>query len=359
MVLLGGKSREENGDDGDKKSTQMMNLGRFAALAFCRADILLQVSTNLAVKFCTGPAQTVFGKKDSELIGTNFLDLIHPDDQATVQEMFGFGTQDALIKDLLVRAQTSMKVDPQIAISGYRVPDFDNDFSLAIKVAPKQTIPIGRNPEDRDTNSGVLISDAFMDAATQRIKSYEAAGGKPKVSMINIGDLSEAGIEAGSTKENAVLRAIGQALNTESLGGDTAGRIDDENFSVVHGEGVDATALSEKIPHAMQAAAPETKSLIPKVATMDGASNGMDDKQMAKAMLYSLQEFTKNDGELPAGDLTTMLEERLAENVLAVQKFKEICADGSFDLVYMPVARLSDGTFHHYEALTRFRENAG
>jgi len=252
-----------------------------------------------------------------------------------------------------------MKVDPQIAISGYRVPDFDNDFSLAIKVAPKQTIPIGRNPEDRDTNSGVLISDAFMDAATQRIKSYEAAGGKPKVSMINIGDLSEAGIEAGSTKENAVLRAIGQALNTESLGGDTAGRIDDENFSVVHGEGVDATALSEKIPHAMQAAAPETKSLIPKVATMDGASNGMDDKQMAKAMLYSLQEFTKNDGELPAGNLTTMLEERLAENVLAVQKFKEICADGSFDLVYMPVARLSDGTFHHYEALTRFRENAG
>lgn len=117
-----------------------------------------------------------------------------------------------------------------------------------------------------------------MDAATQRIKSYEAASGKPKVSMINIGDLSEASIEAGSNKENAVLKAIGQALNTEFLGGDTAGQIDDENFSVVHGEGVDATVLSEKISHAMQAAAPETKSLTPKVATMDGASNGMDDK---------------------------------------------------------------------------------
>jgi predicted signal transduction protein with EAL and GGDEF domain len=198
-----------------------------------------------------------------------------------------------------------------------------------------------------------------MDAATQRIKSYEAAGGKSKVSMINIGDLSEAGIEAGSTKENAVLKAIGQALNTVSLGGDTAGRIEDENFSVVHGEGVGATALSEKISNAMHAAAPETKNLMPKVATMDGASNNMDDKQMAKAMLYSLQEFTKNDGELPADDLTTMLEECLAANVLAVQKFKNIFTDGSFDLVYMPVARLSDGTFHHYEALTRFREDAG
>lgn len=342
-----------------QKSAQMMNLGRFAALAFCRADILFQVSTNLAVKFCTGPTKTVFGKKDHELLGTNFLDLIHPDDQATVQEMIGFGTQDARIEDLLVHAQTSSKVDPEIAISGYRVPDFDNDFFLAIKVAPKQTIPIGRAPEDRDTDSGVLSNDAFMDAATQRMKSYEAAGGKPKVSMINIGDLSEAGIEAGSAKENEVLKAIGQALSTESLGGDTAGRIDDENFSIVHGDGVDATALSEKISSAMAVAAPETKTLLPKVATMDGASNGMDDKQMAKAMLYSLQEFTKNDGEMPSGDLSTMLEERLAENVLAVKKFRNICADGSFDLVYMPVARLSDGTFHHYEALTRFRENAG
>ena len=121
-----------------QKSAQMINLGRFAALAFCRADILLQVSTNLAVKFCTGSALTVFGKKDSELIESNFPDLIHPDDQATVQAMFGFGTQDARIEDLLVRAQTSKKVEPQISISGYRVPDFENDFFLAIKVATKK-----------------------------------------------------------------------------------------------------------------------------------------------------------------------------------------------------------------------------
>ena len=120
-----------------QKSAKMINLGRFAALAFCHADILLQVSTNLAVKFCTSSALTVFGKKDSELIGSNFPDLTHPDDQATVQAMFGFGTQDARIEDLLVRAQTSKKVEPQIAISGYRVPDFENDFFLAIKVAPK------------------------------------------------------------------------------------------------------------------------------------------------------------------------------------------------------------------------------
>ena len=54
-----------------QKSAHMMNLGRFAALAFCRADILFQVSKDLRVKFCTGPAQAFFGKSGSD----NFVRL--------------------------------------------------------------------------------------------------------------------------------------------------------------------------------------------------------------------------------------------------------------------------------------------
>lgn len=342
-----------------QKSAHMVNLGRFAALAFCRADILFQVSQDLRVKFCTGPAQAFFGRSDAELIGIDFLDIIFPEDRPIVSDIFKVGSRDARVDDLIVRAQAAGKKPTEIAISGYRVPDFDNDYFLAIKIAPKQTIPVGRDPKDRDTETGMLNTDAFMDAATQRVRSYEAAGGKPKVSMINIGDLAEAGIEAGSAQEAEVLKAIGQTLSKESLGGDTAGRIDDENFSIVHGEDVDAVGLSEKISNALSVAAPQAKSLVPKVATVDAKAGGMDDKQLAKAMLYSLQEFTKHDGELPEGDLNAILEKKMQQNVKDVERFKRICADGSFDLVYMPVASLADGHFHHYEALTRFREDAG
>ncbi len=313
----------------------------------------------LKIKFCTGPAQSFFGLKDSELIGQNFLEIIHPDDRTIVRDMFIVGSRDARVDDLIVKANTSNKSGSEIAISGYRVPDFENDYFLAVKIAPKQTIPIGRNPADRDTESGVLNGDAFIDAATQRVRSYEAAGGKPKVSMINIGDLSEAGIVAGSAEEAEVLKAIGQTLSHESLGGDTAGRIDDENFSIVHGENVNATELSEKISNALAIAAPNAKAFMPKIATVDAKASGMDDQQLAKAMMYSLQEFTKNDGVLPEGDLNTLLEKKLAQNVKDINRFKQICIDGSFDLVYMPVARLSDGTFHHFEALTRFHADAG
>jgi GGDEF domain-containing protein len=289
----------------------------------------------------------------------DFLDLINEDDRSIVNDIFRVGSRDARVDDLMIRAKTPSNPKADIAISGYRVPDFDNDYFLAIKIAPKQTIPVGRSPEDRDTETGVLSNEAFVDAATQRVRSYEAAGGKPKVSMINIGDLAEAGIEAGSAQEAEVLKAIGQTLSKESLGGDTAGRIDDENFSIVHGDDVDAVGLSEKISNAMSIVAPNAKALVPKVATVDAKAGGMDDKQLAKAMLYSLQEFTKHDGELPPGDLNEILEKKMAENVKDIDRFKKICADGSFDLVYMPVASLKDGHFHHFEALTRFRDDAG
>jgi len=342
-----------------QKSAHMVNLGRFAALAFCRADILFQVSQDLKVKFCTGPAEVFFGKSDAELIGMDFLDIIHPDDRMIVSDIFTIKSRDARVEDLIVRAQTPNNASAEIAISGYRVPDFENDYFLAIKISPKQTIPVGRNPEDRDNETGILNSDAFLDAATQRVRSYEAGGGKPKVSMINIGDLAEAGIAAGSAEEAEVLKAIGDTLNHESLGGDTAGRIDDENFSVVHGEDVDAVGLSEKLSNAFSIAAPNAKALVPKIATVDAKAGGMDDKQLAKAMLYSLQEFTRNDGEMPDGDLNTILEKKMEENVKDIDRFKKICAVGSFDLVYMPVASLKDGSFHHFEALTRFRDDAG
>lgn len=334
-------------------------LGRYAALSFCRADVLLQVGRDLDIKFCSGPTQAVFGKVDKDLVGTPLLDLVHRYDRSILEDLVKDESLSARIDDLILRANTASDRELKIGISGYRVPDFENDFFIAIKIAPKQTIPVGSREEDKDQASGVMNNEAFVDAAAQRVKSHEASGGHAKVSMVKIGDLNEAGIEAGSAQEGEVLKAIGDVLNSESLGGDTAGRIDDENFSLVHDDDVDALALSEKISNALTKTAPEATSLIPKIATIDADASGMDEQQMAKAMLYSLQEFTKNDGEIPDGDLASMLEQSLQRNMEAVERFRGICDRGSFDLVYMPVCRLNDGSVHHYEALTRFRDDAG
>lgn len=330
-------------------------LGRYAALAFCRADVLVQISSDMEIKFCSGPTHTFLGKKDRELKGRDFLDIIYLEDRKTVEEALSEEHADARIEDLLVKTQCDGGRVTSVAISGYRVPDFDNDFFLAIKTSPK-ILKETKAPVARDEESGVLDTEAFADLAADRIRDVQAAGGKAKMSMVNIGDLREAGIEEGSEQEGDVLRAIGDVLNSQSLGGDTAGRIDEGNFSLVHDETVDQEQLAEKISNALSATAPEAKSLMPKVATINADANGMDDQQLAKAMMYSLQEFTRNGGDVPEGELSSALEREMERNIKGIEEFQKICRDGTFDLVYMPVCRLTDQSVHHYEALTRFRD---
>lgn len=347
MSLVGGRALET----AKQSAANLQVLGRYAALAFCRADVLLQISDDLEIKFCSGPTQIFLGKDDHQLKGRHFLDIIYAEDRDAVKA--AISNSDTRIDDLFVRAQCDDSRISSVAISGYRVPDFDNDFFLAIKTSPKVQKIYSPAPQ-RDEDSGLLGSDSFVDVATDRIREVESAGGRAKMSMVNIGDLRDAGIEEGSDQEDEVLKAIGDVLNGESLGGDTAGRINDDNYSLVHDNSVSEEQLAEKISNALARSAPKARTLMPKVATMDAASSGMDDQQLAKAMMFSLQEFTRS-GEAPDGDLSTAIQRQLERNVEGVEKFKKVCRDGTFDLVYMPVCRLSDHSVHHYEALTRFR----
>lgn len=350
MSLIGGQSLET----AKQSVANLQVLGRYAALAFCRADVLLQISEDLRIKFCSGPTQTFLGKDDRELKGRDFLDIIYLDDRKAVEDAISDQHADARIDDLIVRTQCDGGKVSKVAISGYRVPDFDNDFFIAMKTSPK-VHEVPAPPQKRDEESGLLSNDSFVDVAADRIREVEAAGGHAKMSMVNIGDLRDAGIEEGSQEEGNILRAIGDVLNSESLGGDTAGQIDDGSFSLVHDDSVSEAQLAEKVSNALSKTAPEARSLMPKVASVDAGTSGMDDQQLAKAMMYSLQEFTRNGGEAPEGDLSTAIQRQMDRNVKGIEKFKKICRDGSFDLVYMPVCRLSDVSVHHYEALTRFR----
>ena len=167
---------------GGEISEQSLNLGRFAALALCRADVLFQVSSDLTIKFSWGPAERFFGGDGSSLMGTSFLNLITHADQQIVRDYFNSESSGARVEDVILTSSKGSK----IAISGYRVPDFDNDFFLAIKISPRQTIPISRQLEAHDSESGVLSGNAYTNLAAQRVKSFEASGGKPKVSMVKI-----------------------------------------------------------------------------------------------------------------------------------------------------------------------------
>jgi len=99
-------------------------------------------------------------------------------------------------------------------------------------------------------------------------------------------------------------------------------------------------------------------SLMPKIATMDADSSNISSQQMAKALMVSLQAFADGATDMDGADMNDVVEKKMKENMQSIERFKSICDQGLFDLVYMPVCKLGTGEIHHFEALTRFRHDA-
>lgn len=261
----------------------------------------------------------------------------------------------------------------QAIIAGYRVPDFDNNFFVVVKISPNQPAQApapapaadpaptpapapapAKRELSRDEEAGVLDKKSYATAAAQRVKEVTAAGGKAKVTMVKLDNLEELKKDLSDQDQDKLMTTIGGILASESLGGDTAGRIDEENFSFAHDVDVDIDSVGEKIENAAKSIAPGGIEIGTMATSLDAEGNDLSEEQLAKAISYSMQNFSSGKGS-GSSNISNVFETMMAETMKNVEAFKRICATRAFDLVYMPICELKTGALHHYEALTRFR----
>ena len=74
-----------------------------------------------------------------------------------------------------------------------------------------------------------------------------ASGAATKMTLVKVNNLGEARMGMSEDAHNRMVGSIGAILNAQSVGGNTAGRIDDEHFGIVHSGDVDAAAMNGKI----------------------------------------------------------------------------------------------------------------
>ncbi len=332
---------------------------RFVALAFCRADLLFELDNAHNIVFAAGTTQALFGKTPKDLSGQSFPGMLDVKDRGLVIELLDAAGAEGRIDDIPVHLILANGAAAEAAIAGYRVPDFNNHFFIAVKLSPRKLAKPRQRKSDRDIEAGVLTQESFGSVAADRIKSYQDAGGDAKMTMVRIENLEQMKGELSTESQVEVMDTIGGILKGHSLGGDTAGRIDEESFSFVHGADVDADAVGREIEEATKGIHPGGLELTSATTTVDADTAGMSEEQMTKALLYTMQEFSKNKGEIGETSLSSMLQVKMAETMKAVEAFKKVCETKHFDLVFMPICDLRTGKVHHLEALTRFRGGGG
>ncbi|MBI5163583.1 MAG: EAL domain-containing protein [Magnetospirillum sp.] len=327
---------------------------RFVALAFCRADMLFELDESLTIVFAGGATPPLLGATPDRLAGRPFLDLIATPDRKLAAEMLDVGARSGRIDDVILRLEDARGRRPNVAIAGYRVPDFDDHFFLAVKVEPVCQASPGEPPA-RDGDSGLMAEDSFAATAASRALAFQRAGGRPLITTVKVDNLDEMVKTLGASDRKRLMSTVGEILTRNSLGGDTAGRVGAEGFSYIHRDDVDTGEVTSRIEDA-------ARRLFGKDAvkahghTLDADGAGMSEEQVAKAIAHTIRQFCATGEAGSKKSLAQVLKGMVSDTIDSVAYLRKVIAARDFDLVYMPVCDLKTGKVVHFEALTRFRD---
>ena len=332
---------------------------RFVALSFCRADLLFELDSTQRIIFSAGTTAELFGKTDKDLFGKPFSEFLAENDRQLVTDLLMTADKDGRIDDIEVQLPLKNGGTCRAVISGYRVPDFNHNFFLAVKVEPKKRTGARPTLADRDPDSGTLNEKGFTNAAADRIRTISAAGGDAKMTLVNVQNLGKARMGMSEDAHKRMVGAIGDILNTHSAGGNTAGRIDDDHFGIVHTGDVNEADMTAQIERAAQDMAPEDVEISAESQTVDADAQGLTEEQIAKAIQYTITAYTEQGAVPDPSNLNSQFEIMMKETMTQVDAFRQICLTRDFDLHFMPICSLKTGAIHHMEALTRFRGKVG
>ncbi|MEQ8230017.1 MAG: EAL domain-containing protein [Rhodospirillales bacterium] len=331
---------------------------RFVALAFCRADLLLELDGNYDIVFTAG-VTPVLGVTPEKLQGSSFLNFVGDEHKAYVRDLLGGGGRNGRLEDVVLDLQSTTGKRVPVVFSGYRMPDFDDHYFLALKVEPVRKTHVA--PEDliEDEWSGVLERESFTRAAVERIQDYDRTGAKGQVTFVRLDNVQSLTETLGASEKRDLMSAVGNILKSHSLGGSTAGQLDAQNFAYVHGADVDPEDVNLKVEEvAQQLLGEKATDLGARSSTLDADGAGLSEDQVARALVHTMQEFCTGKAKVPVEKLSDALDEMMQDTVETVKYIKDTTERCDFDLVFMPICDLRLGRVHHFEALSRFRDQA-
>ena len=332
---------------------------RFVAFAFCDADILLELDRSQNIVFAAGATMALIGHPPDSLIGTDIFELVVKDQHNALREIVRMAEDGARIEPLVVRLQGQSGETPPLALSGFQLPDIQGHYFLAIRMGMPSPFPASTGPGSRDTVSGLFDKDSFTEVASSRLKAMGDSGEKYHYSVFQLGGLSELRARLNEERRIQLLATIGETLRADSLYGDTAGRIDDERFGVLHGPATDVGDLQSKIEESSREADPEKTGVKVRTASVDLDTDGLSEADALNALVYTIGHLGDDKSKVGSiknlsQGLATMVEEtaqEMSEARLAVDS-------DSFDILYQPIVDLDTNATHHYEVLARFGDGS-
>lgn len=331
---------------------------RFLDLAFCWAELLFEFDSAGNVVFAAGTVEALTGHDTSELLGRSIASLIVQDDRMVLDALLNIARDCSRTQDVAVRLIGKWGPSRPMVVGGYRPAGLDGHFFLGFRRPSVLRPEAGSKPLLRDRGSGLYDADSLANVVAGHLARDRLAGHRMTLFAAEGAPGLGARIARGADPE--LLAAIGSVLRANAFDGDTAGRLAWNRFGLVHEATLDVVKLERRLAEAIEHATGERTGVAIHVGTIDIDDDWLDDHDVAKALVYTINRFRYLDlADPPVEDLSASIARLAKEAVEAVTAFRRAISGDDFDVVFQPILEVSTGAIHHYEALARFRTNGG
>ena len=316
---------------------------RFVAFAFSAADAFVELDKERQVRYATGAIRSMIGADAKNLLGRDFLDLLAPDDRATMQACWDLAVKQGRFGPLHLHALSQANEPTRIELRGTYLSINGGGLYLSIN----------RIVDGRTAMSDLMDKEGFSHAAQDALKAAQSGDHPAILTLLDLEGLDKVMARMDEVDAVDLMTDINVNIKARSISGDAAGQLDNEHFGVVHDPDVDIPSLEDAISARARKADPKGQGIKVQSASIDLEGEELSDFDDAKALLYTINRFSAERGSFTIKDLQQGYKMMLKDTRAKIAVFKNTVVTGDFSTYYQPIVDLRNRDVHHYEALLR------
>lgn len=337
---------------GNPRNAANTNRDRFVALAFCWADVVMELDDTGRVTFAAGAVERITKRSAGSLVGTPVFELFVEEDREAVRGLLKRVDRIGRVSTPSLRAIDGNDSGRPVQLSGYKIPEFPGRTFIALKQSDdgSRSASIAMRV---DTDSGVLTGESFVDMVKHQVATG-ALDETRSVSVVAVPEAPALGVNLTEQQKTELINGIGQVLLASASPPGMAGRVADGRFALVHHSALNVDEMRGKLDEILLQIAPKAETGIV-TATIPLDRTHLDDEQVADSLVFAINRFRAMSGrDFTLQSLRDQLSNLAEEAVTAISTLKQVIAGSDFILRFQPIVQTRTGVIHHYEALFRF-----
>ncbi|WP_120498141.1 EAL domain-containing protein [Kiloniella sp. EL199] len=328
---------------------------RFLAFAFCRADLLLELSENHKIVFVSGATQAIFGRSVKELIGTEIGDLVLSHEEPVLKHLLSGMVGGVRPNPMNIDFKNKSGKAQPLSLTGYYVEDLEKHYFLSCKIPA--TIS-ATSPQTTRQAGGDIVHDrvSFGQTVTEHLKNNP----EDKLTFIELEDYENFANKLDKDAQSELSETINSYLRASSSEANSAASFGNGKYGLISRPDLDIDKLTDEISRQVKDADPDGVGLKVEQASIALADSGISGGNAAQALSFMIQQFAHDQSDnFSLADLAHSLPEILARIKKTAERIIRVTEGEDFIIVFQPIIDLKTREIHHYEVLARINDETG